>query len=363
MKNYKPYLFFIGLGIFFSCSKELPPPTNIELSANPNPVPFLGYTSISWNSNDATECYLNGKTVSNRSNVIIQDVMADTTFTLTGKTKSGAFTKSIIVKVQEKPNHLKLIDSLTIGRWIPVETRVLGLHTKPDQWNIMKGESSSMSIFYEADKPYKKLNYFQLDEEFLHFGPASFSVNEDCKFVIENDFYGIRPPSTYELLKITSDSLILYNKDQTWVWAGSGGSGSGVFPTIFKYKHSREPINIIKSNNPNTEKFKILTRCSWLLYSVRFIYHDNGEERLDLLGSSIHKFYSNGNSEIFDLNNKMIGNGIRWYLVDNETKFKETGSGDRFNIIKLTNDEFVISRDKFNERGQYTVESTYHAIN
>lgn len=359
MKSYIYYLLLIGVTIFIACSKETPP-ANIELSANPNPVPYLGSTLISWNYIEATECSLNGLTVSNKSTILINDVISDTTLTLTGKTKSDTFTKTIIVKVQEKPNHLKLIDSLTIGRWIAVEIRVLGLRTKPDQWNITKGESS-VSIFYEADKPYKKLNYFQLDEEFVHFGPASFSVNEDCKFVIQNDFYGIRPPRTYELLKITSDSLILYDKDHAWAWAGTGGSGSGVFPSIFKYKHSREPINIIKSNNPNTEKFKILTGCSWLLHSVRFI--QNGEERLDLIDNLKRIFYSNGTSEIFDLNNKMVGNGIRWYLINNETKIKMAGEGERFNILKLTSDEFVISRDQFNERGRYTIVATHKAIN
>jgi hypothetical protein len=359
MKSLKSYLLLIVLSIFIACSKELPP-ANIELFANPNPVPFLGSTSISWNYYEATECCINGITVSNNSTIIVNNVIADTTLTLTGKIKAENFTKIIVIKVQEKPNHLKLIDSLTIGRWIFVETRALGLNTKPDEWNIMK-DGNRASYIFETDKTYTNLNYMQLDEEFLHLGPARFSVNEDCKFVIKNDFYGIRPPSTNELLKITSDSLILYNKDQTWVWAGSGGSGSGVFPTIIKYKHSREPINFIKSNNPNTEKFKILTRCSWLLHSVRFI--QNGREDLDLIDNIKYNFYSDGTSEIFDLNNKMLGNGIRWYLVDNETKFKMAGGGDRENIIKLTNDVFEISVDLFNEMGKYTRISIFQAIN
>ena len=362
MKTVNLYLLFIGICLITACSKELPPVVSVELTANPNPVAFLGSTLITWDYPNATECYLNGKPVSAKSNIIIGNLVADSTLTLAGKIKSTTFTKNLIIKVQEKPANLKLIDSLTIGRWKLIEMRALGLHRNANEWNIMDFSTSNTFTLYEKDKTYKNLQYSQLDEEFLHLGPVSYSVSDNAKYVSQSDFYKFRLPENYEILKISRDSLILYNKDAIWTSAGSDGSGNGIFPTIIKYTRDNSSIEIVNSNNPNTENFKILTGHSWLHHSTKFI--QSGVEEIVIWNDiRITKYYSNGTAEIFDNDNNMVGNGIRWYLINNETKLKLAGGGNRMDIIKLTNTELVISREQFNERGKYIAEATYYAKN
>lgn len=198
----------------------------------------------------------------------------------------------------------------------------------------------------------------QLDEEFLHLGPSNYTLSNDAKFISQSDFYNIRPPKNHEILKISPDSLILCNPTESWT---SSDGYNGIFPTKWIYKRDGSQIEIIKSNNTNTEKFRILTGCSWLHYSTKII--QDGIEYLTIWDDEwISKFYSNGTTEVFDSNNKMIGNGMRWYLIDNETKFKIAGSGKRFDIIKLTSEVFVISREEYNNKGKCIIEATYYSI-
>jgi len=47
----------------------------------------------------------------------VTNVIAPITLTLTGKTKTGTFFKSIDLKVDGRVNRLNTIDSLNIGPW------------------------------------------------------------------------------------------------------------------------------------------------------------------------------------------------------------------------------------------------------
>lgn len=129
MKQLFFFIPLVSLILFSGCSKgpETDNSPKITLNANPNPVNFLGATNVSWNCINVNECKLNGQPVDFSNNIIIRNIISDTTFTLSCSGTNGNISKSITIKVLEKSNYYKILDILTQGRWQLIEIRALGL--------------------------------------------------------------------------------------------------------------------------------------------------------------------------------------------------------------------------------------------
>lgn len=330
--------------IFSKCAKE-PIKDNspiIVFTAIPNPVNFLSSTHLSWDCKNVTECTLNGQKVATHYNKFIYNIISDTTFILECSGPNGNISKTLTVKVGEKPLYIKYLDTLCTGKWVVTQSRTYGIPwwgNKPDEWYIgytpmgdlsdgVDFDDNPMSfVFIKGDK-YSNLKLMLLDENYLISEPVEYILSTDLKtlkFCYALSWGGKEKPR--EILNISNDSLVLFRPSAGIVWSGGDGSGSGFFPRIDKYEHYVGYNNIISTNNTTSNVYKILTANYWKLDSEK-MYHDGIYQYSTTLSKEVKdiRFYFQTDGVFAGyLSEKLVQGPNRWYLVDNNTKIRLAG--------------------------------------
>lgn len=351
--------------IAVSACEKLENKSELKISANPESVEYMGTVYLSWGSKNVTECKLNGNIVESSGLIEIKGLARDTIFILTGKNLSGEVLSSKAeIKVGAKTRYYDYLDTLCSGRWVLVQRRILGIpiwDTEPNEWYYQNTDNigdwsdgvffdeNPFSTIFSKDSKYNQLIYKKYDTYYLMDWAYGFELSKDLKSLKFNgDQAVIGQDLPYEISHISSDSLVLYKKNQRITFAGSFGSGHGYFPTYSKYVHIKDLEMKIESNDTTSSYFKLLSSGPWKLDKIKFYSDDKymyDEPLSDIVKKINYYFSKDGDFEGYE-NNTLLEGGTKWYLIDNNTKIWRTGFVPSYimKIIKLESNSLILSR-------------------